>query len=99
MLHILQESGAIPGQEKNWEKIVEACENSGGLRAGELVDVNHGAGIWISPPGDARSRNHDPVAFGAQRGHSGRTAQIKIFGLVKGRRSSRPSVNLAVVMV
>ena len=49
MLHILQESGAISGQEKDWEKIVEAAENSGGFAlGGKLVDPHHGAGIWTS---------------------------------------------------
>ena len=84
MLHILQESGAVPGQEKDWEKIVEACENSGGFAlAGELVDVNHGAGIWISPPGDAGLEIMIPwhsvrSVVTAEERH-----QIKIFGLVK----------------
>jgi hypothetical protein len=84
MLHILQESGAVPGQEKDWEKIVEACENSGGFAlAGKLVDVNHGAGIWISPPGDAGLEIMIPwhsvrSVVTAEEQH-----QIKIFGLVK----------------
>ena len=84
MLHILQESGAVPGQEKDWEKIVEACENSGGFAlAGKLVDVNHGAGIWISPPGDAGLEIMIPwhsvrSVVTAEEQH-----QIKIYGLVK----------------
>ena len=84
MLHILQESGAVPGQEKDWEKIVEACENSGGFAlAGKLVDVNHGAGIWISPPGDAGLEIMIPwhsvrSVVTAEEHHP-----IKIFGLVK----------------
>ena len=84
MLHILQESGAVPGQEKDWEKIVEACEDSGGFAlAGTLVDVNHGAGIWISPPGDAGLEIMIPwhsvrSVVTAEEKH-----QIKIFGLVK----------------
>lgn len=84
MLHILQESGAVPGQEKDWEKIVEACENSGGFAlAGKLVDVNHGAGIWISPPGDAGLEIMIPwhsvrSVVTAEEQH-----QIKIFGLVR----------------
>jgi len=84
MLHILQESGAVPGQEKDWEKIVEACENSGGFAlAGKLVDVNHGAGIWISPPGDAGLEIMIPwhsvrSVVTAEEQH-----QIKTFGLVK----------------
>ena len=37
MLHILQETGAIAGHQEDWEKIVEAAENSGGfaLAAGD----------------------------------------------------------------
>ena len=51
MLHILQESGAITGGEQDWEKLVAAAENSGGFAlGGMLVESNHGAGIWISPP-------------------------------------------------
>jgi hypothetical protein len=54
MLHILQQSGALTGQEEDWEKIVEAAENSGGFALGGLlVDSHHGAGIWIAPAGDA----------------------------------------------
>ena len=95
MLHILQESGAVPGQEKDWEKIVEACENSGGFAlAGTLVDVNHGAGIWISPPGDAGLEIMIPwhavrSVVTAEEQH-----QIKIFGLVKelAKQSGKPAV-------
>ena len=95
MLHILQESGAVPGQEKDWEKIVEACENSGGFAlAGELVDANHGAGIWISPPGDPGLEIMIPwhsvrSVVTAEEQH-----QIKIFGLVKelAKQSSKPAV-------
>jgi len=95
MLHILQESGAVPGQEKDWEKIVEACENSGGFAlAGKLVDVNHGAGIWISPPGDAGLEIMIPwhsvrSVVTAEEQH-----QIKIFGLVKdlAKGQAKPGV-------
>jgi|SRR3954470_6027464 len=53
MLHILQETGAIPGSSLSWEKLVEAAENSGGFAlGGTLVEMHHGAGIWISPPGE-----------------------------------------------
>ena len=53
MLHILQEAQAIPGHEDNWEKILEAAENTGGFAlGGTLVELHHGAGLWISPPGD-----------------------------------------------
>jgi hypothetical protein len=84
MLHILQESGAVPGQEKDWEKIVEACENSGGFAlAGELVDVNHGAGIWISPPGDAGLEIMIPWHSVCSVVTAEERHQIKIFGLVK----------------
>ncbi len=95
MLHILQESGAVPGQEKDWEKIVEACENSGGFAlAGKLVDVNHGAGIWISPPGDAGLEIMIPwhsvrSVVTAEEQH-----EIKIFGLVKEltKQPAKPAV-------
>jgi hypothetical protein len=95
MLHILQESGAVPGQEKDWEKIVEACENSGGFAlAGKLVDVNHGAGIWISPPGDAGLEIMIPwhsvrSVVTAEEQH-----EIKIFGLVKelAKQPAKPAV-------
>ena len=95
MLHILQESGAVPGQEKDWETIVEACENSGGFAlAGKLVDVNHGAGIWISPPGDAGLEIMIPwhsvrSVVTAEEQH-----QIKIFGLLKelAKQPAKPAV-------
>jgi hypothetical protein len=54
MLHILQESGALAGHEEDWEKIVQAAENTGGFALGGiLVDVHHGAGIWFAPLNDA----------------------------------------------
>jgi hypothetical protein len=54
MLHILQEASAIPGHAGNWEKILEAAENSGGFALGGiLAEMHHGAGIWISPADDA----------------------------------------------
>jgi len=53
MLHILQEAQAIPGYEHDWEKILEAAENTGGFAlGGMLVEMHHGAGIWISPHAD-----------------------------------------------
>jgi hypothetical protein len=53
MLHILQEAQAIPGHEDNWEKILEAAENTGGFAlGGTLVELHHGAGLWISPHGN-----------------------------------------------
>ena len=59
MLQILQESGAIPGQAQDWEKIVEAAENSGGFAlGGKLADANHGAGIWIFATNGPGPRDH-----------------------------------------
>jgi hypothetical protein len=53
ILHILQECEAIPGNELSWEKILEAAVNSGGFAlGGTLVEMHHGAGIWISPHGN-----------------------------------------------
>jgi hypothetical protein len=50
MLHILQEAGALPGSEPSWVKILEASENTGGFAlGGMLVELHHGAGIWIAP--------------------------------------------------
>jgi hypothetical protein len=50
MQHLLHECGSIPRQAKDWEKIVEVAEDFGGFALnGELVDHNHGAGIWIAP--------------------------------------------------
>jgi hypothetical protein len=53
ILHILQEARVIPGYEEDWSKILEAAENSGGFAlGGTLVEMHHGAGVWISPAGD-----------------------------------------------
>lgn len=92
MLHILQESGAVPGQEKDWEKIIQACEDSGGFAlAGKLVESNHGAGIWISPPLDPGLEIMIPwhsvrSVVTAEEQH-----QIKIFGLVKELSQPQPA--------
>ena len=53
MLHILHETGLIADKKSNWETIVEAAENTGGFAlSGMLGDANHGAGIWVAPPGE-----------------------------------------------
>jgi len=58
------------------------------------VDVNHGAGIWISPPGDAGLEIMIPwhsvrSVVTAEEQH-----QIKIFGLVKdlAKGQAKPGV-------
>lgn len=54
MLHILHETGLIADKKATWEMIVEAAENTGGFAlSGMLAESNHGAGIWIAPPGDS----------------------------------------------
>src|ERR1700730_14377180 len=91
MLHILQESGAIPGQEKNWEEIVEATENSGGFAlGGELVDANHGAGIWISPPRDSGLEIMIPWHFVRSVVTAEEHRQIKSFGLAHESFKKKP---------
>ena len=79
-------------QEKQWEKIVEAAEDSGGFAlSGKLVDPNHGAGIWISPHQDPGLEIMIPWHFvrtvvTAQEHH-----QIKSFGLAGGSSKQKPA--------
>jgi len=90
MLHILQESGAIGGGEQDWEKLVAAAEDSGGYGlAGMLVDSNHGAGIWISPPNTPGLEIMIPWHFVRSVVTASEQLQNKIFGLARaGARSS-----------
>jgi len=82
MLHILHESGAIPGQEQDWEKIVAAAEDSGGFAIGGiLVDSNHGAGIWISPSSGPGLEIMIPWHFVRSVVTASEHLQDKIFGL------------------
>ena len=80
MLHILHETGLIADKKADWETVVEAAENTGGFAlSGMLAEANHGAGIWLAPPGDSSlqimipwrsvkcvvtaERAHDPQVF------------------------------------
>src|SRR3954469_5800801 len=84
MLHILHESGAIPGREQDWEKIVAAAEDSGGFAIGGiLVDSNHGAGIWISPFSGPGLEIMIPWHFVRSVVTASEHLQDKIFGLAR----------------
>jgi hypothetical protein len=84
MLHILQESGVITGGEENWEKLVAAAEDSGGFAlGGMLVESNHGAGIWISPPEMAGLEIMIPWHFVRSVITASEHLQSKIFGLAR----------------
>ena len=51
MLQILKETGIFSHPEEKWRELAEAAEVTGGFAlSGKLVDPNHPAGVWISPP-------------------------------------------------
>ena len=84
MLHILRECGAISGGEEDWEKLVAAAEDSGGFAlGGMLVESNHGAGIWISPPNMAGLEIMIPWRFVRSVVTASEHLQSKIFGLAR----------------
>jgi hypothetical protein len=84
MLHILQESGAIGGGEQDWEKLVAAAEDSGGFAlGGVLVESNHGAGIWISPPDTPGLEIMIPWRFVRSVVTASENLQSKMFGLAR----------------
>jgi hypothetical protein len=92
MLHILHESGAIPDQEQDWEKIVAAAEDSGGFGlGGMLVDSNHGAGIWISPPNGPGLEIMIPWHFVRSVVTASEHLQGKIFGLARAGGKLSPA--------
>ena len=85
MLHILQESEAIPGNQQGWEKILEASENTGGFAlGGTLVEMHHGAGIWISPHADAGLEIMVPWQFVRCVITAQEPLSTKMFGLREG---------------
>ena len=91
MLHILNECGTISAQVKDWEKIVEGAEDSGGYAiAGKLVDPNHGAGIWISPLKDAGLEIMIPWHFVRSVVTAQEQHQIKTFGLAREGFKQKP---------
>jgi len=52
MLRILEETGMMADRSGDWEKVVEAAENTGGFAlTGTLTEI-HGPGIWIASPVD-----------------------------------------------
>lgn len=84
MLHILKESGAITGGEEDWEKLVAAAEDSGGFAlGGTLVESNHGAGIWISPPDMPGLEIMIPWHFVRSVVTASEHLQSKMFGLTR----------------
>jgi hypothetical protein len=92
MLHILQESGVITGGEENWEKLVAAAEDSGGFAlGGMLVESNHGAGIWISPPDTPGLEIMIPWHFVRSVVTASEHLQGKIFGLARAGAKLSPA--------
>lgn len=91
MLHVLQESGTITGGEQDWEKLVAAAEDSGGFALGGiLVESNHGAGIWISPPDMPGLEIMIPWHFVRSVVTASEQLQNKMFGLARaGAKLSR----------
>ncbi len=91
MLHILQESGAITGGEQDWEKLVAAAEDSGGFAlGGMLVESNHGAGIWISPPSMPGLEIMIPWHFVRSVVTASEQLQSKMFGLARADAKLSP---------
>lgn len=85
MLHILQEAQALPGHEDDWEKILEASENTGGFAlGGMLVEMHHGAGIWFSPHGDEGVEIMIPWQFVRTVVTAQEPLSVKLFGLPAG---------------
>ncbi len=92
MLHILKESGAITGGEKNWENLVAAAEDSGGFAlSGMLVESNHGAGIWISPPDTPGLEIMIPWHFVRSVVTASEQFQSKMFGLARAGDKLTPA--------
>ena len=82
MLHILQEAQAIPGYEDDWDRILEAAENTGGFAlGGMLVEMHHGAGIWISPHADEAVEIMIPWQFVRSVVTAQEPLSTKMFGL------------------
>ncbi|HYL65478.1 MAG TPA: hypothetical protein VE077_22900 [Candidatus Methylomirabilis sp.] len=51
MLQILKETGIFSHPEEKWRELAEAAEVTGGFAlSGKLVNCDHPAGVWISPP-------------------------------------------------
>jgi hypothetical protein len=90
MLHILQEAKAIPGYEGDWEKILEAAENTGGFAlGGTLVEMHHGAGIWISPPSDSGVEIMIPWQFVRSVVTAQEPLSARMFGLPSNGRKPK----------
>jgi hypothetical protein len=50
ILQIMKEAGLLPTSQKDEEHLLESAEQISGFAVtGWLVDVHHGAGIWIAP--------------------------------------------------
>jgi hypothetical protein len=91
MLQILQESGAITNREQDWEKLVAAAEDSGGFAlSGILIDSNHGAGIWISPPSTPGLEIMIPWHFVRSVVTASEHLQSKMFGLARAGAKLNP---------
>ena len=92
MLHILQESGAITAGEKDWEKLIASAEDSGGFAlGGMLVESNHGAGIWISPPNTPGLEIMIPWHFVRSVVTASEHLQSKMFGLARAGSKLGPA--------
>lgn len=89
ILQILQEAEVIPGHAQSWEKILEASQNTGGFGlGGTLVEMHHGAGIWISPHANPGLEIMIPWASVRAVVTAQEPLSSKLFGLKEGRKQA-----------
>jgi hypothetical protein len=88
MLRLLQEVGLVPDLDEDGNKVLEAAENTGGFAlSGTLVEVHHGAGIWISPASDPGIEIMIPWGMVRSVISAGETLPLQI-GLRAGKATS-----------
>lgn len=82
VIKILEQVGALDLKSGTTEEVMEAAARSGGFAlSGELIDMNHGAGIWIAPQDSKHLRVMIPWGFVRCTVLAEAPQASKIFGL------------------
>lgn len=93
ILRILHEAELLPVAENKWEEFIRSATETGGFALeGRLAEINHGAGIWISPESAQGLELMIPWAFVRSVATAPELEARRFFGL-PGNGKWKPSKN------
>lgn len=86
ILRILHEAELLAVPENKWTEFIRSAVEAGGFALeGRLAEINHGAGIWISPEGGQDLELMVPWAYVRSVATAPEREARKVFGLARNR--------------